>query len=152
MSRSNKELVHRWFEEVWNQGRESTIDELFAVDGVAHGLGDTDVDLHGPAQFKPFVDNLRGSFPDIHISIEDILAEGDKVAVRIRVEGTHRGAGLGVVPTDRRVNVAGIVLVRISGGQIIEGWNSWDQLGLLRQIGALPAAPVGPDRFVDARA
>ncbi len=152
MSEANKALIHRWFEEVWNRGREETIDELLAPTVIAHGLGDTDVDLHGPAQFKPFVENLRRSFPDIHISIEDTIAEGDKVVVRVRLEGTHRGSELGVPPTGRRVRVAGIVLVRISDGRIIEGWNSWDQLGLLRQIGALPSAPEGRDRFVDASA
>ncbi len=63
------------------------------------------------------------------------------------LEGTHTGAGLGVVPTGRRVRIAGIVVVRIANGRITEGWNSWDQLGLLRQIGTLPA-PEGQDRFV----
>ncbi len=63
------------------------------------------------------------------------------------LEGTHTGAGLSVVPTGRRVRIAGIVVVRIANGRITEGWNSWDQLGLLRQIGALPA-PEGQDRFV----
>ena len=147
MSEANKALIRRWFDEVWNQGRESTIDELLAADAVAHGLGDTEVDLRGPAQFKPFVHNLRGAFPDIRMTIEDTLADGDKVMVRLRVEGTHRGANLGVPPTGRRIHIAGIVLVRIVSGQIVEGWNSWDQLGLLRQIGALPV-PEGRDRFV----
>lgn len=147
MSDANKKLIERWFEEVWNQGRESTIDELFSPTGLAHGLGDTEVDLQGPAQFKPFVHNIRGAIPDIRIRIEDMMAEGDKVTVRILVSGTHQGAGLGVPPTGRPIRVAGIILVRIANGQIVEGWNSWDQLGLLRQIGALPAAE-GPDRFV----
>jgi steroid delta-isomerase-like uncharacterized protein len=150
MSEVNKTLIKRWFDEVWNQGRESTIDELLAATAVAHGLGDTEVDIRGPAEFKPFVRNLRGSFPDIHITIEDSVAEGDKVMVRVRVDATHKGIGLGVPPTGRRVSIAGIVLVRIKGGQIVEGWNSWDQLGLLRQIGAVPVAE-GPDRFVAAQ-
>ena len=147
MSEANKALVRRWFDEVWNQGREETIDELFAANGVAHGLGDTEIDLFGPNGFKPFFRNLRSSFPDIRMTIEDLVAESDKVGVRLRVEGTHRGAELGVPPTGRRITLAGIILVRISGGQIVEGWNSWDQLGLLRQIGALPSAE-SPDRFV----
>jgi steroid delta-isomerase-like uncharacterized protein len=146
MSDVNKALVRRWFDEVWNQGREETIDELLAADGVAHGLGDTDVDIHGPAGFRPFFRNLRCSFPDLRITIEDSMAEGERVTARVRLEGTHRGAGLGVPPTGRRIAVNGIVLVRIVGGQIVEGWNSWDQLGLLRQIGALPS-PEGSDRF-----
>jgi len=150
MSEANKALVRRWFEEVWNQGREETIDELFATDGIGYGLGDTDAPLHGPAGFKPFVANLRGALPDIHMTIDDIMAEGDRVTVRITVEGTHKGGQLGVAPSGKRVRIAGIVIVRIANGQIAEGWNSWDQLGLLRQIGALPAQ-AGPDRFTAAR-
>jgi steroid delta-isomerase-like uncharacterized protein len=150
MSEANKTLVRRWFDEVWNQGREETIDELFAANGTGYGLGDTDVALRGPADFKPFVRNLRGGLPDIHMTIEDTIAEGDKVTVRIIVEGTHKGGHLGVAPTGRRVRIEGIVVVRIANGQIIEGWNSWDQLGLLRQIGALPAQK-GRDQFTTAR-
>ena len=150
MSEANKSLVRRWFEEVWNQGREETIDELFSAKGVGYGLGDTDAPLHGPAGFKPFVANLRGALPDIHMTIDDILAEGDRVTVRISVEGTHKGGQLGVAPSGKRVGIAGIVIVRIANGQIVEGWNSWDQLGLLRHIGALPAAG-SPDRFTSGQ-
>src|SRR5580704_13373983 len=148
---TNKALVRRWFEEVWNQGREETIDELFAVNGIGYGLGDTEATIQGPAGFKPFVRNLRGGLPDIHMTIEDIIAEGDKVTVRITVEGTHKGGQLGVAPSGRRVKIAGVVIIRIANGKIVEGWNSWDQLGLLRQIGALPVAE-GRDRFTSARA
>jgi steroid delta-isomerase-like uncharacterized protein len=151
MSEANKALVRRWFEEVWNQGREETIDELFAADGVGYGLGDTEEPVYGPPEIKPFVRNLRGALPDIHMKIEDSIAEGDRVTVRITVEGTHKGGQLGVPPTGQRVRIEGIVIVHIANGQIVEGWNSWDQLGLLRQIGALPAQK-GPDQFTSARA
>jgi len=151
MTEANKQLVRRWFEEVWNQGREETIDELFAAHGIGYGLGDTETPVQGPAGIKPFVRNLRGALPDIHMKIEDSIAEGDKVTVRITVEGTHKGGQLGVAPTGRRIKIAGVVIIRIANGQLVEGWNSWDQLGLLRQIGALPATQ-GPDRFTSARA
>jgi predicted ester cyclase len=85
------------------------------------------------------------------MKIEDSIAEGDKVTVRITVEGTHKGGNLGVPPTGRRIRIEGIVVIRIANGQLVEGWNSWDQLGLLRQIGVLPAAG-DPDRFTSARA
>ena|ERR1700674_3285845 len=150
MTETNKALVRRWFREVWNEGREATIDELFAESGVAYGLGDTEAEVRGSAQLKPFVRNLRSSFPDLQISIHDIMAEEDKVMVRVLVEGTHSGSGLGVPPSGRRIRVAGIVVIRISKGQLVEGWNSWDQLGLLRQIGALPVAK-GEDQFLTAR-
>jgi predicted ester cyclase len=70
--------------------------------------------------------------------------------VRILIEGTHTGGSLGIPPTGKRIRLAGIVLVRISNGQLVEGWNSWDQLGMLRQIGALPGAEK-QDRFLTAQ-
>ena len=150
MTETNKALVRRWFREVWNEGREATIDELFAEGGVAYGLGDGEAEVRGPAQLKPFVRNLRGGLPDLQISIQDIMAEEDKVMVRVLLEGTHSGSGLGVPPSGRKIRVAGIVVIRISKGQFVEGWNSWDQLGLLRQIGALPVTE-GEDQFLSAR-
>ena len=140
-------LVHRWFEEVWNQGREATIDELFGEDGVALGLGAGEAPVYGPAGFKVFWRNIRAALPDVRISVEDTVAEGEKVAARVVLEGTHRGEGLGVSPTGHRVKIAGIVLVQFANGRIIRGWNSWDQLGLLQQLGALPSAG---DRFLTA--
>ena len=150
MTETNKALVRRWFKEVWNEGREATIVELFAEVGVAYGLGDGEAEVRGPAQLKPFVCNLRGALPDLQINIQDIMAEEDKVMVRVLLEGTHSGSGLGVPPSGRKIRVAGIVLLRISKGQFVEGWNSWDQLGLLRQIGAMPTS-LGEDRFLTAR-
>jgi len=147
VSEENKAVVRRWFEEVWNQGREATIDELFPAEGVAHGLGDSEADVHGPTEFKPFVANIRGSIPNTRIRVEDIFSEGDRVAVRIILEGTHTGHGLGVSPTGRNVSIQGIIILRMVDGHILEGWNSYDQLGLLRQIGALPGLG-GPDRLL----
>ena len=142
-----KALVHRWFEEVWNQGREESIDELLAKDGRIFGLGESDAEVRGPYGFKPFFRNLRTSFPDMHIRIEDTIAEADKAAVRIVMEGTHSGGGLGIPATGRRVRVAGIVMVSSAEGKLTAGWNSWDQLGLLRQVGAIPSVGAS-DRFL----
>jgi steroid delta-isomerase-like uncharacterized protein len=142
-------LVHRWFEEVWNQGREETVDELLAPDGIIHGLGEGSIDVRGPAGFKVFLRNMRSAFPDVHIDIEDTIVQGGKAVVRVVLEGKHLGDGLGLPPTGQGVSIAGIVIVRVSGDQIAEGWNSWDQLGLLRMLGAI--APHGPDPFLSAR-
>lgn len=146
MPADNKSLVHRWFEEVWNQGREATIDELLAPNGIALGLGESDKPVRGPAEFKIFFHNLRTAFPDIRITIEDTVSEGDQVVVRVKIEGTHLGDGIGVPASGRRMCVAGILIIRFANGKIVEGLNSWDQLGMLRQIGALPAA--AHDRFL----
>jgi steroid delta-isomerase-like uncharacterized protein len=150
MTTTNGDLARRWFSEVWNGGDESAIDLLFAQDGVGHGLGDTDADVHGPEAFKPFVRNFRAALPDLHMSIEDLLEQGDKVMVRIVLTGHHDGGGLGVPATGRAVRIEGMVLLRFDKGTIVEGWNSWDQLGLLRQIGALPGAEH-KDRFLTAQ-
>jgi steroid delta-isomerase-like uncharacterized protein len=151
VSEQNKAVVRRWFEEVWNQGREASIDELFPADAVAHGLGDSERDVQGPGEFKPFVAHIRGALPDTHISIDDIFSDGDRVAVRVTLQGTHTGQGLGVPPTGSQVRIQGIIIVRLVDGRIREGWNSYDQLGLLRQIGALPG-PGKRDTFLSAGA
>jgi steroid delta-isomerase-like uncharacterized protein len=144
-------LAHRWFDEVWNQGREETIDELYGSDAIGHGLGEGSADLRGPAGFKVFWRNMRSALPDMHILIEDTIVQGAKAVVRVVVVGTHLGEGLGLPATGRRVLVTGNVIIAIDGGQIAESWNSWDQLGLLRQLGAIPALQ-GPDRFLSAQA
>src|SRR5260370_36478517 len=113
-----KALLHRWFEEVWNQGREESIDELLAKDGRIFGLGESDAEVRGPYGFKPFFRNLRTSSPDMHIRIEDTIAEADKAAVRIVMEGSHSGAGLGIPATARRVRVAGIAMLSSAEGKL----------------------------------
>lgn len=134
MSAENKALIRRWFEEVWNKGRVAAIDEMFAVDGVAHGLG---ADMHGAAAFKPFHAAFRDAFPDLRIEVEDMIAEGDKVAYRFSVTGTHRGHGLGFPATDKPARFTGMGVVRVQNGKIVEGWNNFDQLGMLQQLGVV---------------
>src|SRR5436190_23741281 len=102
MSERNVTVVRRWFEEVWNQGCEASIDELFPADGVADGLGDSEQDVHGPDEFKPFVANIRGALPDTHSSIDDLLADGDRIPVRVTLPGTHSGPCLGLPATGRK--------------------------------------------------
>ena len=139
-------LVHRWFDEVWNQGREETVDELSAPGVIGHGLGEGGADVRSPAAFKVFLRNMRSAFPDVQIRVEDTIIQGDKIAGRVVLEGTHRGDGLGLAPTNRRVSITGIVIFRIANGQITEAWNNWDQLGLLQQLGAIPSP--NRDRFL----
>jgi steroid delta-isomerase-like uncharacterized protein len=134
----NKALIRRWFEEVWNGGRIELVDELRAADTVATGLGEGDAESRGNAAFKTFYSNMRQAFPDLQVRIEDMIAEGDRVAVRATFEGTHMGEALGAAPTGRRVSFACIAIARIADGRIVQAWNSLDQLGILNQIGALP--------------
>jgi steroid delta-isomerase-like uncharacterized protein len=134
----NKALLRRWFDEVWNKGRAEAIDEMFAADGVAHGLSDDpEHPLKGGGGFKPFHQTFRGAFPDIEVVIEDMIAEGDKVAVRCSVRGRHAGDNLGVAASNAPVDFTGIAIVRIRDGKIVEAWNNFDFMRMNKQIGAI---------------
>lgn len=139
MSEANKALVQRWFEEVWNKGRVEAIDELLAPSAVVHGLGE---DLHGPEAFKPFHAAYRAAFPDMRICLEQLIAEGDLVAFRWRSVATHAGALMGEPPTGKQVQMTGMGVIRVANGDLVEGWNNFDQLGLLQQCGCTVAAPA----------
>jgi steroid delta-isomerase-like uncharacterized protein len=134
MSTENKALVRRWFEEVWNKGRVQAIDEMMAAGCVIHGLGP---DLRGPDGFKPFHASYRDAFPDVKVTVDDIVSEGSIVATRWSGTGTHRGNGLGFPATGRSANFTGMSFVRIGNGKIVEGWNNFDQLGMLQQLGVV---------------
>ena len=138
MSEHNKAFIRRWFEEVWNKGREEAIDEMFAEDGVAHGLGDEPGrDIRGASEFKPFFRSFRGAFPDIEVVVEDTIAEGDRVAARCSVRAKHSGHTLGFAATHRPVEFHGISIVRIRDGKIVEAWNNFDFMTMFQQLGAL---------------
>jgi steroid delta-isomerase-like uncharacterized protein len=144
----NAALTRRWFEEVWNKGREEAIDELFAEDGVANGLADESGEaLRGPAGFKPFFRRFREAFPEIEVTVEDMVSEGDKVAARCTVRGAHRGDSLGFAATNRPVEFTGICIVRVADGKIAEAWNNFDFMSMFQQLGALrmDSAPAGPN-------
>ncbi len=147
MSEENKALVRRWFEEVWNKGRAEAIEEMFAEDGVAHGLADASgEELRGPAHFREFHRGFREAFPDIRVTVEDVIAEGDKVAGRCTARATHRSAALGFAATDRAVGFDGMCIARVCDGKIAEAWNTFDFLTMYRQLGVLDfkAAGGGP--------
>ena len=138
MSEENKAIVRRWFEEVWNRGRSEAIDEMFAADGIAHGLSDDpEKPMEGPVGFKPFHAAFRGAFPDVEVSVEDLIAEGDKVVARCSVRGKHTGDHLGVAASNVPVEFTGIAIVRIKDGKIVEAWNNFDFLKMNKQIGAI---------------
>jgi steroid delta-isomerase-like uncharacterized protein len=140
MSTENKLLVRRWFEEVWNKGREAAIDELLATNCLVHGLGN---DIKGPEDFKRFHSAYRNAFPDIKIQIDQIVTEGNIVAASWSGTGTHRGDGLGFAATNRQVRFNGMSFVRIEQGKLVEGWNSFDQLGMFQQIGVVRLPQTG---------
>src|SRR4030081_1313853 len=108
ISEQNKALIRRWFEEVWNKGRADAIPELFADDRIAQGLSDDPPNpLRGPAGFLPFHAQFREAFPNIEVSVEDHIAEGDMVATRCSVRGKHAGDSLGFKAPQDRVDSTG---------------------------------------------
>ncbi|MFP5264370.1 MAG: ester cyclase [Blastocatellia bacterium] len=142
MATEYKTLAHRWFDEVWNKGRAEVIDELFADDGIARGL--TDVagnDLRGPAEFKPFFHSFRAAFPDLQVTVEDTVAEGDKLAARCTVRATHAGEGIGLAATNLPVAFTGMCILRVKDGRIVEAWNNFDFMSMFQQVGAIKAIP-----------
>jgi steroid delta-isomerase-like uncharacterized protein len=130
-------LARRWFEENWNQRREAVVDEMLAADAVGHMEG---TETHGRGDFKAVRAALLGAFPDLRIVVEDTIAEGDQVAVRWRVAATHRGDQLGFPATDQPAEFRGITWLRFDGGQIVEGWDAWNQGELVQRLRAAVAA------------
>jgi steroid delta-isomerase-like uncharacterized protein len=136
----NIQLMRRWFQEVWNEGKTQTIYELLAPNAVGIGQLEDGSDFHGPEEFAKFVDRIRSAFPDQNIVIDDAFGADDKVVLRWSATMTHRGDALGMPATGRPVRITGMSIVRIAGNQIVEGWDNWDQLAMLKQIGALDIA------------
>jgi len=129
-------IQKRWFEEVWNQGREQTIDELLDYDVKGHGLVGADgIEVNGREAFRVFWKAFRSAFSDIHIDVEDTVTEGDLGVARFVVTGTHTGEGIGVPPKGRPVMFTGMTMVRVKDGRIVESWNNIDFAAMFRQIG-----------------
>jgi steroid delta-isomerase-like uncharacterized protein len=134
----NKTFVRRYWEEVWNQGNLAVVDELIASDFDGHPLpGEPDFG-RGPTGQKQFVDMYRTAFPDLRMTIEDMTAEGDRVAVRWTARGTNTGEMMGMPATGKHATVTGMFLNRLAGGKIAEGWGNFDALGMMQQLGVIP--------------
>jgi steroid delta-isomerase-like uncharacterized protein len=132
----NKALVRRLVEEDLNGGNPAAADEIVAVDFVDHtnppGL------QYGLESHKQIVAIFRTAFPDVTWTIEDMIAEGDKVAVRLPMRGTHHGKFFGIPPTGKQVTVTGIHVLRVADGKIAEHWGNNNDLGLMQQLGVAP--------------
>ena len=138
MSEENKALSRRVIEEIFNAGNLDLADELIAQDHVHHDPAMPE-EGHGPEHMKEFANMYRSAFPDVHIEIEDQIAEGDKVVSRWVASGTHEGELMGIAPTGNRVTVAGMTIDRIANGQVAETWDNYDALGMMQQLGVIPS-------------
>jgi steroid delta-isomerase-like uncharacterized protein len=132
VANGNVGLALRWFEEVWNQRRTDTIDELLTDESVNHSESGP---LRGKQEFKERAHAVfLSAFPDLRMTAEGTVAEGDEVVVRWSVTGTHRGDGLGFPATGRAVSFRGMMWIRYRSGKMIEGWDCWNQAGLIQAL------------------
>ena len=138
-----KEKTRRFYEEVFNQHNADAADEFIATDAVSHatppGMPNG---LEGAKQlFRMYF----VAFPDLHFSVENIIAEGDKVVARYTMSGTHKGELMGIPATGKTIAITGIDILRIAEDKIIEHWGISDELGMMQQLGVIPA-PGGPEK------
>jgi steroid delta-isomerase-like uncharacterized protein len=142
MTEQHKDLTRRFYDEVLSKGDVDLIPELCSEDIVDH---EAPPDMpQGIEGVQAFVQMFRQAFPDLQVVVEDELAEGDRVACRVRYTGTHEGEFMGVAPSGNRIDVEVIDIARIVDGKCVEHWGVTDNMGLMQQIGAMPQeAPVG---------
>jgi steroid delta-isomerase-like uncharacterized protein len=138
MSEENKEKVRRFLEEAFGQGKTEVVDEVLDTDFVCHDPNSETGEIRGADTVKGEVGYFHNAFPDFSWTVEDQVAEGDKVTTRYTLSGTHQGEFFGVPASGKRVEVSGINIDRFEGGKLVEEWASYDLLGGLRQIGAIP--------------
>lgn len=137
MSERNKAQVRRVIEEIYNRGDLAVVDELAASDLVIHASSQ---DIRGRDGAKQYVAALRAGFPDLHLTVEDQVAEGDMVVTRWTARGTHTGAFQGIPATGKAIRVTGTDIDRIIDGKTVECWAHVDELGLMQQLGVVAAA------------
>ncbi len=134
----NKILARRAIDEVWSQGKLTVVPELYGSEFVSHQHSHPNMrDVRGIPALIAFVREIHEAFPDFHDTIDDQVAEGDKVVTRFTSTGTHRGALMGLQPTNKHATWMGIVIDRMQEGKIVEEWVSWDLFGMMQQLGAI---------------
>jgi steroid delta-isomerase-like uncharacterized protein len=143
VSEKHAQLARRWFEEVWNQRRDATVGDLLAPAAVCHMEG---AELVGPEQFLEARVALLDAFPDMKVTVEATVEDGDDVVVRWSARATHRGDGLGMPASMRAVSFRGMTWMRFANGHVVEGWDSWNLGQLLQELAVpiqLAAGPAG---------
>ena len=136
MSEQNKAVVRRVFDELWNKGNLPVADELFAQN-YSHHDSSTPEFGRGPESEKKRATLYRTAFPDVRLTIEDIIAEGETVTARWSCKGTHKGDLSGIAATGKQFTISGISVTRFASGKMVEAWVNWDALGLMQQLGVV---------------
>ena len=138
MSADNEQIVRRVFKDLFNKGNLAVADEIIAANHVNHDPATPDFGK-GPDGEKQIVTLYRGAFPDLQFKIVQMIEGEEYVTTRYTATGTHKGVLRGIAPTSKTVTVEGIVINRISRGKIVDSWVIWDALGMMQQLGAVPA-------------
>jgi steroid delta-isomerase-like uncharacterized protein len=138
----NKAILRRLYEEIHNKGNMAVADELIAADFVNHNVPSPEIPP-GPEGVKQIFTMFRHAFPDFNVTVEDMVAEGDKVVARLTVRGTHKGEFMGIAPTGKQITISVIDIARIASGKIVERWGAEDNLGMMQQLGVVPPPGQG---------
>jgi len=138
LTETNKAISRRFLEEVFGKGKLNVLDEIIAPDHVDSGPGTLPGLPTGPEGSKQLVTVYRNAFPDVHFTIDEQIAEGDKVVTRWTAHGTHQGELAGIPATGKSSTVTGIGVDRIVNGKIVESWGMFDQFGMMQQLGIIP--------------
>lgn len=133
----HKELVRNEFKRWGQKGDETLINECYATDCVWHGPGGQEIKGHD--EMKQLMIALGSAFPDKHYTVHDLTAEGDKVVARFTMQGTHKGDYMGIPPTNKRVALNGIYIIRIENGKQVEWWLEGDFINMMQQLGVIPS-------------
>ena len=137
MPGQSEAIAHRYFEEIFNQGKLDVAEEIVANTHINH---DRLNEVQGIGGLKEVAAKYRKAFPDLHLAIEDTISQGDKVVVRWSWSGTHKGDLAGLAPTGKKTGGTGITIFRHSDGKIAESWVNWDTLGMLEKLGVVHQA------------
>lgn len=134
VSEANRQLTQRWFNEVWNQRNSAVIDEMFSPNGRAHGFPEPDSVLVGPGHFKTLHATFCGAFPDLHFVLDDIICEGNRVAVRWTTTMTHLGDHFGFPASKKKTTLSGSSFLTFENGMIMDGWNFMEMHRLMETL------------------
>ncbi len=138
MSPDNRAIVRRLYEEAWNKRKFEVVKQLISPSHAlqAPNLSGSSI---GPEAYKGQISRLLAGFPDLRFTVEDTVAEKDKVVACWTLSGTHKGDYMGVPPTNKKVSVDGMTIHHLAGGKIMDSYTNWDALGMMQQLGAIPA-------------
>lgn len=133
---TNRDIQRRMIEDVWGDGELGLIDEFVADDYVEHNTAAPD-DIRGPEGYRENVEMVRAAFPDMDVRTENLVAEGERVGYQYTIVGTHEGPLMGIEPTGKTIEIAGMGLAQFDDGQLVESWSNVDVLGMMQQLGVV---------------